>query len=157
MRRLLATIVLALAAASSVATERERHTPPPRQQQQQSADSNSSSTANPISNAYGGSMGDTRYIALPGGGGGAPSVTCVTWRWYGWGAYGKQDPDLECIRLLAELERLRATPTPPPTALRSLIDAPPERQAAAAETCLPPAKAKSVAQAKRAGRGCEKT
>ena len=65
----------------------------------------------------------------------------MSWRWYGWGAYGSQDPDLDCVRLLAQLERLRLTPMPVQE-VRSYLDAPPTPAAA-----QPPAAAAAAPQA----------
>lgn len=99
--------------------------------------------------------GDYSVIALPGGGAAAPSVVCVRWRWYGWGIYGSQDADQECLRLVAELERMRATPVPAAPVTYVSIDLPkdgaPASPADSRQTCTPPAKARSVAAAKAAG------
>ncbi|MBE7420671.1 MAG: hypothetical protein HS128_23490 [Ideonella sp.] len=119
-------------------------------------------SANPSANASANAAapatvngGDYSVYALPGGGAAAPSVVCVRWRWYGWGIYGSQDADQECLRLVAELERMRATPPPAAPVTYVSIDLPkagaPASPADSRQTCTPPARARSVAAAKAAG------
>jgi hypothetical protein len=57
-------------------------------------------------------------IALPGHG--SPSYAgqfsiCVRGRGVLWNAFWSWDPDLECVKLVAELTRMAATPVPKPT------------------------------------------
>lgn len=117
--------------------------------------STSAATAGP-SSANG---GDYSVIALPGAGSAAPlpAGMCTTGHSEAWGVLwnavwtSKSDTrtDHECLRLWAELERLRATPVPRPAV--QILTQPVDSQ-----TCAPPAKAKSVAEAKKAG-SCGKT
>ena len=97
--------LLALAAGASLATERETFKP---QHQHQSATASAGS-------AYSGVSGDNSMWVLPGFGQGSFAgqySICIRLRIYAWQGYVTQDPDMECIELIARLDRLKATPVP---------------------------------------------
>lgn len=98
----LITAALALFCACALATG----TPP-------QSKSSSTSTAN----SYG-SSGDAWAVALPGHGSpsyaGAYSI-CVQGKGILWNFAWSWSFDAECVRLIAELERMKATPAPKPT------------------------------------------
>lgn len=104
------------------------------------AEANAASKAGATS--YGSQNGNAWAVALPGHG--SPSYAgnysiCVRGKGILWNAYWEWVPDPECVKLIAELDRMRAIPVPAaPVALLT-------------EHCTPPAKAKSVAAAKKAG------
>jgi len=84
-------------------------------------------------------------VALPGHGSpsyaGAYSI-CVRGRGVLWNAFWSWEPDPECVRLIAELDRMARAPIPAPRV---------ELLTVSHETCPAPAKAKSVVAAKKAG------
>lgn len=97
--------------------------------------------------------GDTTLYVLPGpiGGGPLPAGVCQTSSYRHvsvvFGAFsqanGDSHTDMECLKLLAELERLRATPVPRP-AVEILTTAPP------IPVCTP------LARKTKLGAGCTK-
>ncbi len=151
---------LALIAGGALATEREK-IPAPSASSTATATSGAP-TATSSGNGYGGTAigpsGDTSLYVLPAPIGGAtlPAGMCQSSRYqhraFVWNfvslADGDSHTDLECLRLLAELERLRATPMPKPVV--EILTAPSYALAPPA-ACPPPAKAKTVTAAKKAG------
>lgn len=148
------TIALMLFCAAAAATDRPRIPTPP------AMNPTANATASAGSATAGG--GDYSVIALPGSSATAaplPAGFCQVGESHAqgfvWGLYWHSDSatkiDKECLRLLTELERLRATPAPTPTV--HIMTAPIAQPAPAAQAvaCIPPAKAKSVAAAKAAG------
>lgn len=158
--------ILALATGGAMATGPAAQPVPMQQQQQQHQ------TQQATSNGYGGAggtaiapSGDTSLYVLPApiGGSNLPAGMCQRSKYShvagGWNfisvANGDSHTDLECLRLLIELERLRATPMPKPVV--EILTTPPPSYALAPpvktgqEQCTPPARAKTVAAAKKAG------
>jgi hypothetical protein len=127
-----------------------------------SSDSASTSSAGPSASSANG--GDYSVIALPGAGAAAPlpAGMCTTgnseaggflWNMV-WRSTSNTHTDMECLRLLVELERLKATPMPRPMVqilTQPAASSEVEKQKVMASACPPPAKAKTVAQAKASG------
>jgi hypothetical protein len=103
-------------------------------------------------NAVGGSVGgsDALMISLPGHGSpsyaGAYSV-CVRGSGVFWNFYWSWAPDLECIELIARLDRLKATPAPAPQV--QILTAP-------AADCAKPASPRAAAPRPKPKDGCGK-
>ena len=159
----LVALALLLIAGGALATEREKIPAP------YSSSSATATSGAPVAtaNGYGyggsavGSTGDSAFYVLPApiGGSNLPAGMCqrskYSHRAFVWNfvslADGDSHTDLECLRLLIELERLRATPTPKPVV--EILTAPPPSYSlsTSATACEPPAKAKTVSAAKKAG------
>jgi hypothetical protein len=109
----LITFALALLCGAAFATGK-----PPAPGANASSTSAATSTASPAANSYGSNSGDAWAVALPGHG--SPSYAgqfsiCVRGRGVLWNAFWSWEPDTECVKLIAELTRLAATPVPKPT------------------------------------------
>lgn len=167
MKAIIATIIAASAIAAQ-ATERERiPTRPPAPVVAPASDS--SSTSNASANAAPIAIGGTDHsmIALPGSAATAaplPAGTCLVGeshaKGFVWGLFWHSDSvtriDMECLKLVSQVNAMRAAPAPAGPAIVQLLTAAPAQPEPAkpAAACVPPAKAKSVAQAKAAG-GCK--
>lgn len=110
----------------------------------------------------GGGGGDNLYVLpAPIGGSNLPAGMCQRSRYnhvaLGWNlvsvAEGDSHTDMECLRLLAELERLKAQPLPVKPTHYTMADTPqrPTHAMQAEAVCPVPAKAKSVQAARAAG------
>lgn len=170
----LKSILLALAALSCVPAMATNTTPPPAMTQSQVANGGAGGLGGSAAGGAGGSAvggsatdGDTSVYVLPApvGGSNLPAGMCQRSKYahfaIGWNFISKADgdshTDMDCLRLLIELERLRAQPVPKPTVqiMTDTADDIRRRRELLAELqperCEPPAKAKSVAAAKAAG------
>lgn len=161
MHRTIAALILIAAAASAGAT---RNGPPPgqNQAQEQRQTQGQTQTASAAGGAsavhFNGSGSDAWAVGLPGFA--APSLAgqysvCSSGRVVLFGVHTQWGPDFECLRLIAELDRLARTPVPQPARYPMAETVPVASSAAekpeVAAACSPPAKAKSVAAAKKAG------
>lgn len=155
MKRLLG---LLLAAFCGLAMANGKQPPPqPAPTPTQTPSANASATANSGSqaNASGGTANvpNSWAVALPGHA--SPSYAgnysiCVRGRGILWNAFWSWEFDADCVRLIAELDRMARLPIPPAKVelLTSFPEAKPE---VAAVACGQPAKAKTVQAAKAAG------
>lgn len=116
----------------------------------------------PVSITGGGYGGDNLYVLpAPISGSNLPAGMCQRSRYHHvavvWNfvsvADGDSHTDMECLRLLAELERLKAQPLPAKPVHYTMAETPqrPTHAQQAEAVCPPPAKAKSVQAAKAAG------
>lgn len=140
------SIALILALFCGAALANGKAPPSPATTSQASATSSAAATA---SAAPGGSYNGWA-VALPGHG--SPSYAgnysiCVRGRGVLWNAFWSWEPDQECVRLIADLDRLARIPVPA-AKVELLTVAPPVAEPSA---CAPPAKAKSVQAAKASG------
>lgn len=121
-------IALALALSPLLALATGKH-PPGANANSTSA---ATSTASPIANSYGGTSGDAWAVALPGHGSpsyaGAYSI-CVQGKGILWNFAWSWSFDGECVRLIAELDRMRATPVPQKPVHYPMADAAPAEPA----------------------------
>lgn len=143
MSRLIVFLALLLAPLLALAHDRVP-TPGP-------STSGATSASAAVSNSGGGSVagGDSWAVALPGVG--APSYAgnysiCVRGKGTFWNFAWSWQPDIECIELVARLDRLRATPLPPPVV--QILTAPPVEHEARSPVCTP------LAKTTKLGRGC---
>lgn len=160
MKHLLA---LALAVLASAALATNKPAPPPSADAQASSSATAAATAGPSNSSANG--GDYSVIALPGAGAAAPlpAGMCTTgnseaggvlWNLV-WRSTSNTHTDMECLKLLVELERLRAMPMPRPVVqiLTGPTSAfPPSNEAAKTDTrapvCTP------LARTTKLGKGC---
>lgn len=172
----LKSILLALATLSCVPAMATNTPTTPAMTQSQVANGGAGGLGGSATGGAGGSAvgggatdGDTSVYVLPApiGGSNLPAGMCQRSKYahfaIGWNFISKADgdshTDMDCLRLLIELERLRSQPMPKPTVqimtetaddIRRRRELLAELQAEAKE-CTPPAKAKSVVAAKAAG------
>lgn len=135
MKHALTFILLALLCGAVFATDRNPSPGP--------SVANSIAGASSQGGAGGNVSGDAWAVALPGHG--SPSYAgnysiCVRGSGFGWNFMWSWSPDMECVKMIADLERLNRTPVP--VAPVALLTEP---------KCEVPANAKSVTAAKKAG------
>jgi len=128
----------------------------PSMQQSQTAQGGAGGNATGGSAVGGNVSSDAWAVALPGHG--SPSYAgqfsiCVRGKGVLWNAVWSWEPDLECVREIARVTAMAATPVPKPATYPMADNAPqrPTHAEQAAAACVPPAKAKSVTAAKAAG------
>lgn len=147
-------IAFALFASAALATDRPQNPPAGPSTSTASSSATASATAQnaATSNANGGNVStpNSWAVALPGHA--SPSYAgnysiCVQGRGIGWNLFWTWAPDLDCVRLIADLDKLARTPIPP-SKVELLTEYP---AAPVVASCATPAKAKTVAAAKSAG------
>lgn len=121
MKRIILAVAIALLSALSAnATGTVHPVPVPKPNVTATASANAAGDSTSSSQSVGSPVDSSlRMYNLPGGGSVTfPAIACIdlTWRKYLFGVYeaGDQHPNFECLKMAADLERLRSLPPAPP-------------------------------------------